>query len=75
MMDDILMLAFDWVSADRGCILLRDGPNQPLQARSMKYRDPAKVDEKFKISRSIARHVDSNNIGVLSSDIHANTST
>ena len=70
MMDDILMLAFDWVSADRGCILLRDGPNQPLQARSMKYRDPNNADEKFKISRSIARHVDSNNIGILSSDIH-----
>ena len=70
MMDDILMLAFDWVSADRGCILLRDGPNQPLQARSMKYRDADKAEQKFKISRSIARHVDSNNIGILSSDIH-----
>lgn len=70
MMDDILMLIFEWVSADRGCILLRDGPKKPLQARSMKYRDPNEANSKFKISRSIATHVDENNIGVLSSDIH-----
>jgi len=69
MMDDILKLIFGWVSADRGCILLRDGPKKPLQARSMQYRNPSEASTKFKISRSIARHVDDNNIGVLSSDI------
>jgi len=35
----------------------------------MQYRDPNEKNEKFKISRSIAEHVDENNIGVLSSDI------
>ncbi len=70
MMDDILMLIFEWVSADRGCILLRDGPKKPLQPRSMQYREPNKASGKFKISRSIAKHVDENNVGVLSSDIH-----
>ena len=35
----------------------------------MQYRDPNEKSEKFKISRSIAEHVDENNIGVLSSDI------
>ena len=69
MMDEILSLIFGWVVADRGCILLRDGPRKPLQARSMQYRDPNRQDAKFKISRSIARHVDDNNIGVLSSNL------
>ena len=69
MMDDLLRLTFEWVSADRGCVLLRDGPRKPLQAKSMQYRDPTHKDEKFKISRSIAQHVDENNIGVLLSDL------
>jgi len=35
----------------------------------MLYRDPNEKRENFKISRSIAQHVDENNIGVLSSDV------
>jgi nitrogen-specific signal transduction histidine kinase len=72
MLDDLLRLMFEWVSADRGCILLRDGPRQPLRVRAMQYRDPTEAEAKFKISSSIARHVDVNNIGVLSSDIDNN---
>jgi len=68
-MDDLLRLTFEWVSADRGCVLLRDGPRKPLLVRSMQYRDPREKNKKFKISRAIAQHVDENNIGVLSSDV------
>lgn len=68
MMDKILLLIFDWVKADRGCVMLRDSPGKPLQVQSMKQRHPDRHDKKFKISRSIARHVDENNVGVLSTD-------
>ena len=69
MMDDLLRLTFEWVSADRGCVLLRDSPRKPLRVQSMQYRDPTEAKEQFKISSSIAHHVDDHNIGVLSSDI------
>jgi nitrogen-specific signal transduction histidine kinase len=69
MMDKIMLLIFDWLTADRGCVMLRDGPGEPLSVRSMKHRDPSKRDRKFTISRSIARHVDANKIGVLSADL------
>ena len=69
MMDDLLRLTFEWVSADRGCVLLRDSLRKPLRVQSMQYRDPAQAKEQFKISSSIAHHVDDHNIGVLSSDI------
>ena len=69
MMEDLLRLTFEWVSADRGCVLLRDGPRKPLRAQTMQYRDPSEAKPHFKISSSIAHHVDDNNIGVLSSDI------
>lgn len=68
MLDNIVRLIFDWVKADRGCVLLRDAPRQPLHVRSMKQRDPDRRDKKFKISRSIARHVDENNVGMLFTD-------
>ncbi len=69
MMDDLLRLTFEWVSADRGCVLLRDGPRKPLRVQSMQYRDPTQAEQQFKISSSIAHHVDDHDIGVLSSDI------
>lgn len=69
MMDDLLRLTFEWVTADRGCVLLRDGPRKPLRVQSMQYRDPTQAKAQFKISSSIAHHVDDHDIGVLSSDI------
>lgn len=69
MMEDLIRLIFDWVSADRGCVMLRDGPRKPLRAQAMQFRDPAEETEHFKISSSIAHYVDENNIGVVSSDV------
>ncbi len=68
MLDDVLSLIFEWTDADRACILLRDGPKKPLQARAVKHRDPTKKDEKLKISRSILKYVDHRAEGVISSD-------
>ncbi len=69
MLDDVLNLIFEWTEADRGCILLRDGPKKTLQAKAVKHRDPAKKNEKLKVSRSILKHVDNKAEGVVSSDL------
>ena len=69
MLDDVLNLIFEWTDADRGCILLRDGPKKPLQAKAVKHRDPSKKRDKLKVSRSILKHVDENAEGVVSSDL------
>ena len=68
MLDDVLNLIFEWIEADRACILLRDGPKKSLQARAVKHRDPSKKNEKLKVSRSILKHVDDRAEGVVSSD-------
>lgn len=69
MLDEVLNLVFEWTAADRGCILLREGPKKPLQAKAVKHRDPAKKNEKLKVSRSILKHVDDRAEGVVSSDL------
>jgi len=69
MLDDVLNLIFEWMDADRACILLRDGPKKPLQSKAVKHRDPSKKSEKLKVSRSILKHVDDKAEGVVSSDI------
>ena len=70
MLDDVLNLIFEWIDADRACIMLRDGPKKPLQAKAVKYRDPSKKNEKLKVSPSILKHVDDRAEGVVSSDFH-----
>ena len=70
MLDHVLNLIFDWTAADRGCILLREGPKKPLQARAVKHRDVTRKDEKLNISRSILKHVDDRAEGVVFSDLN-----
>ena len=69
MLDDVLSLVFEWIDADRACILLRDGPKQPLKAKAVKHRDPSKKNEKLNVSRSILKYVDDKAEGVVSSDL------
>lgn len=69
MLDDVLSLIFEWTDADRACILLRDGPRKPLQAKAVKHRDSTKKTEKLKVSRSILKYVDDRAEGVVSSDL------
>ena len=71
MLDDVLNLIFEWIDADRACIMLRDGPKRPLQAKAIKYRDPSKKNEKLKVSRPILKHVDDRAEGVVSSDFQS----
>lgn len=71
MLDEVLNLIFEWTDADRACILLRDGPRKPLQAKAVKHRDPTKKTDKLKVSRSILKHVDDKAEGVVSSDLRS----
>ena len=70
MLDHVLNLIFDWTAADRGCILLREGPKKPLQARAVKHRDVSRKNEKLNVSRSILKHVDDRAEGVVFSDLN-----
>ena len=68
MLEEVLALVFQWTKADRGCIMLRDGPRDVLQPKVVKHRDQKKKDEPVQISRSIVQHVDGKAEGVISSD-------
>ena len=68
MLEEVLELVFQWTEADRGCIMLRDGPRDVLQPKVVKHRDQDEQDESVRISRSIVQHVDGKAEGVISSD-------
>ena len=64
----IMELIFEWVEADRGCIMLVDSPNQQLVPKVRHTRDGARSDEKITISKTILDYVIEKNEGVLTSD-------
>lgn len=53
--------------ADRGCILLKDGPNGQMIPRAIKHRRPGE-DESVKLSKTIVNKVLQDKTGVLSAD-------
>jgi serine phosphatase RsbU (regulator of sigma subunit) len=53
--------------ADRGCILLKDGPNGQMIPRAIKHRRPGE-DESVKLSRTIVNKVLTEKTGILSAD-------
>ncbi len=66
----VLQLIFDWVKADRGCILLLDEESGEVTAGAFRQRDPSLMDP-IDVSRSIVDYVRQRNEGVLTSDIHS----
>lgn len=62
---DTLLTIFP--NADRGCILLKDGPAGQMIPRAIKHRRPGE-DESVKISRTILNQVLSEKKGILSAD-------
>jgi signal transduction histidine kinase len=64
----IMELIFEWVEADRGCIMLlsaKTGRLEPAVRRSRKGADP---NDKITISKTILDYVQGRNEGVLTSD-------
>ncbi len=72
LLDRVLRLVFDWVAADRGCVMLRDGDSQRLRPAARCDRD---VDAntgaqkgRIAISRTILDYVIERKEGVRTSD-------
>lgn len=67
LLDRILRLVFDWVEADRGCIMLRDTATRDLQPAARCDRDDEPAD-RMSISRTILDFVMERNEGVRTTD-------
>ncbi len=64
----IMELIFEWVEADRGCIMLIDPAGGSLEPKVRRTRDGSRRDEKITISKTILDYVTQRNEGVLTSD-------
>ena len=64
----IMHLIFEWVEADRGCIMLFDAETQQLEPRVRRTRNDAQPDDRITISKTILDYVLQKNEGVLTSD-------
>ncbi|MCE5269438.1 MAG: FHA domain-containing protein, partial [Planctomycetaceae bacterium] len=64
----IMELIFEWVEADRGCIMLMDPANKTLQPKVRRTRKGAHAESRITISKTILDYVVERNEGVLTSD-------
>ncbi len=64
----IMQLIFEWVEADRGCIMLIDPETKQLQPKVRRDRKGAHPDDKISISQTILDYVMQRKEGVLTSD-------
>jgi len=67
LLDRILQLVFEWVEADRGCIMLLDPETRQLQSKARRDRK-AGASGSMAISRTILDYVLEHREGVLTSD-------
>jgi signal transduction histidine kinase len=73
LLDRIMQLIFEWVEADRGCIMLLDSETRQLRPRVRRDRKAAgkndeRTPDKIDISRTILDYVLEQREGVLTSD-------
>jgi signal transduction histidine kinase len=68
LLDRIMHLIFDWVEADRGCVMLVNLDTKKLEPRVRHTRQGAHRDERISISKTILDFVLQRNEGVLTSD-------
>ena len=64
----IMELIFEWVEADRGCIMLMNSETETLAPAVRLNRHDAGGDDKLTISQTILDYVVSNDEGVLTTD-------
>ena len=64
----IMELIFEWVEADRGCIMLIDQESDELMPKARRNRKGIRGDDKMEISRTILDYVMQHKEGVLTSD-------
>lgn len=68
LLDRIMQLIFEWVEADRGCIMLLDDQHKQLVPKVRRNRQGFESPEKLAISKTILDYVFEHNEGVLTSD-------
>jgi signal transduction histidine kinase len=64
----IMELIFEWVDADRGCIMLLDPDTKNLEPKVRQTRRGNRASEKITVSKTIVDYVMERNEGVLTSD-------
>ena len=64
----ILELIFEWVEADRGCVMLVDLDTKNLHPRARRNRKGAKAEGRIVISQTILDYVRERNEGVMTSN-------
>lgn len=64
----ILELIFEWVEADRGCVMLMNAEAEELEPKARRNRKGLRGDEKMEISRTILDYVLQRKEGVVTSD-------
>lgn len=68
LLNRIMQLIFEWVEADRGCIMLLDQQSKALTPKVRRNRQGFTSSEKLAISKTILDYVLQHNEGVLTSD-------
>ncbi|HEV3002824.1 MAG TPA: GAF domain-containing sensor histidine kinase, partial [Pirellulales bacterium] len=68
LLDRIMQLIFEWVEADRGCIMLLDPETGQLEPKVRRNRKGIKSQERIEISKTIVDYVLEHAEGVLTSD-------
>jgi len=72
LLDRVLRLVFDWVTADRGCVMLRDAASERLRPAARCDRDAdanaSSIKGRMAISRTILDYVIDRKEGVRTSD-------
>jgi signal transduction histidine kinase/pSer/pThr/pTyr-binding forkhead associated (FHA) protein len=68
LLNRIMQLIFEWVEADRGCIMLLDEQTKTLAPKVRHNRQGFTSSEKLAISKTILDYVLEHNEGVLTSD-------
>ncbi len=68
LLNRIMELIFEWVEADRGCIMLFDANNRKLEPRVRRTRQESDRGDRISISKTILDFVLERNEGVLTSD-------
>jgi signal transduction histidine kinase len=64
----IMDMIFEWVDADRGCIMLKDTETDELIPKVRRHRRGVHTDERITISKTILDYVVERNEGVLTSN-------
>ena len=65
----VLQLIFDWVKADRGCVLLLDEDTRKITPVAFRQSEHMKENQPIEINQSILEYARAKNEGVLTTDV------